>query len=245
MPVDTDQSTARGLAGLIGPVTGLPVPLYAGLARRIRELVTAGSLPAGHRLPAERELAAALDVSRVTVASAYRVLRDEGFASTRHGSGTVTELPQIGPLWGPPTNSPASSTSPTRRRRRRPSWPPPTPRRSVPSPRTCRSTVTPRTGSRSCARRSPAASPPGDCPPSPTRWWSPRAWATRPRPFSRRCSSRATGSSSSTRPIRASSPWWPPPADGARPCRWTPPIPTAWSARRTSPCGRAARGWPS
>lgn len=106
MPPGADQSTARELATLIGPVTGFAGPLYGGLARRIRDLVTSGSLPARHRLPAERELAAALEVSRVTVASAYRVLRDEGFASTRHGSGTVTELPGAGTLWEPPSSSP-------------------------------------------------------------------------------------------------------------------------------------------
>ena len=87
---------------LLGPVEGLPGPRYAGMARRIRDLVTAGHLPVGSRLPAERELAAELDLSRVTVASAYRVLRDEGFASTRHGSGTVTELPGPGASWGLP-----------------------------------------------------------------------------------------------------------------------------------------------
>lgn len=106
MPSVSDQSTSRELAILIGPVAGLAGPLYAGLARRVRDLLTSGSLPVGHRLPAERELAAALDVSRVTVASAYRVLRDEGFASTRHGSGTVTGLPETGSLWGPPISAP-------------------------------------------------------------------------------------------------------------------------------------------
>jgi DNA-binding transcriptional MocR family regulator len=57
-------------------------------------------------LPAERELAGELDVSRVTVASAYRVLREEGFASTRHGSGTVTALPGGTSLWSPPSSEP-------------------------------------------------------------------------------------------------------------------------------------------
>ncbi len=106
MPPVIEQSTTRELATLIGPVQGLPGPRYAGLARRIRDLVTAGSLPAGHRLPAERELAAELDVSRVTVASAYRVLREEGFATTRHGSGTVTDLPATSSRWLPPSSRP-------------------------------------------------------------------------------------------------------------------------------------------
>jgi DNA-binding transcriptional MocR family regulator len=106
MPLADEQSTLSELAGLIGAVDGLPGPRYAGLARRIRDLVTTGSLPVGSRLPAERELAAELDVSRVTVASAYRVLREEGFARTRHGSGTVTELPRADTRWRPPNSEP-------------------------------------------------------------------------------------------------------------------------------------------
>jgi len=106
MPLADEQSTLSELAGLIGVVDGLPGPRYAGLARRIRDLVTTGSLPVGSRLPAERELAAELDVSRVTVASAYRVLREEGFARTRHGSGTVTELPRADTRWRPPNSEP-------------------------------------------------------------------------------------------------------------------------------------------
>jgi DNA-binding transcriptional MocR family regulator len=107
MPLAADQSTgARELAAFIGPVEALPAPRYAGLARRIRDLVTAGSVPSGSRLPAERELAGELDVSRVTVASAYRVLREEGFATTRHGSGTVTELPGVASSWRPPISEP-------------------------------------------------------------------------------------------------------------------------------------------
>lgn len=107
MPPAAEQSTApRELATLIGPVDALQAPRYAGLARRIRDLVSGGAVPAGSRLPAERELAGELDVSRVTVASAYRVLREEGFASTRHGSGTVTALPGGTSLWSPPSSAP-------------------------------------------------------------------------------------------------------------------------------------------
>ena len=97
MPLSTEQSTpARELAALVGPVAALPTPRYAGLARRIRELVLGGQLPPGVRLPAERDLAAALATSRVTITSAYRALREEGWATTRHGSGTVVEVPGAG-----------------------------------------------------------------------------------------------------------------------------------------------------
>jgi DNA-binding transcriptional MocR family regulator len=107
MPPSHEQSTApRELATLIGRVDALPGPRYAGLARRIRELITTGALPVGSRLPAERELAIELDVSRVTVSSAYRVLREDGFALTRHGSGTVTQLPRPTSSWELPSPAP-------------------------------------------------------------------------------------------------------------------------------------------
>ncbi|HZX07259.1 PLP-dependent aminotransferase family protein [Kribbella sp.] len=47
----------------------------------------------GSRLPSERELTEALGVSRTTVASAYRSLRDSGYLTSRRGSGSVTALP--------------------------------------------------------------------------------------------------------------------------------------------------------
>ncbi|WP_336030275.1 MocR-like transcription factor YczR [Geodermatophilus sp. FMUSA9-8] len=106
MPPGIEQSTPAELAGLVGPLTDLPGPRYAGLARRVRELVALGQLPPGTRLPAERDLAAALGVSRVTVASAYRLLREEGAVSTRHGAGTVVETPPVDAVWSAPTTDP-------------------------------------------------------------------------------------------------------------------------------------------
>jgi DNA-binding transcriptional MocR family regulator len=81
---------------------------YAGLASRIRLLVLDGRLPLHTRVPAERELAEALDVSRTTVAAAYERLRAEGFLRSRRGSGTWTELPATGHR-GP---APGASLSP-------------------------------------------------------------------------------------------------------------------------------------
>jgi DNA-binding transcriptional MocR family regulator len=63
-------------------------PLYRLLATRIARLADTGELSAGLRLPPERDLAAALSVSRNTVAAAYQVLRDEGMAESRQGAGT-------------------------------------------------------------------------------------------------------------------------------------------------------------
>ncbi|SEP25016.1 PLP-dependent aminotransferase family protein [Trujillonella endophytica] len=108
MPLPTEQSTpAQELATLVESLAAAPGPRYAALARRIVELLTTGRLPVGSRLPAERELATALGLSRVTVASAYRELRATGHATTRHGSGTVAELPDAGTAWGAPSTDPS------------------------------------------------------------------------------------------------------------------------------------------
>ena len=76
------------MADLLGRWPTADGPLYRLLAARIARLADTGELPAGLRLPPERDLAAALSVSRNTVAAAYQLLRDEGMAESRQGAGT-------------------------------------------------------------------------------------------------------------------------------------------------------------
>jgi DNA-binding transcriptional MocR family regulator len=94
--------SARGLGALVdaGAPGGLPRPVYRSLADRIRLLVLDGRLPAGTRLPAERDLAAGLGLSRTTVAGTYGALRDAGFLESRRGSGSVVVLPPQPPPAG-------------------------------------------------------------------------------------------------------------------------------------------------
>jgi len=66
---------------------------YAALADRIRLLILDGRVSTDTRLPAERELAAQLQVSRTTVSAAYAELRDAGFLASIRGSGSVARLP--------------------------------------------------------------------------------------------------------------------------------------------------------
>lgn len=69
------------------------VPLYEQLYVCIKDEILSGSLPALTRLPATRQLAADLHVSRNTVDAAYQQLVIEGYLSARMGSGyTVNEL---------------------------------------------------------------------------------------------------------------------------------------------------------
>ncbi len=65
----------------------------AGLAAGIRLLMYDGQLPPGTTLPAERDLASALGVSRTLVASAWDALRAEGLIVSRRGSGSRVTLP--------------------------------------------------------------------------------------------------------------------------------------------------------
>jgi len=69
-------------------------PAYRGLAEALRVVITDGRVPVEVRLPSERQLTAALGVSRTTVTRAYVELRDHGFLVSRQGSGWVTTLPE-------------------------------------------------------------------------------------------------------------------------------------------------------
>src|ERR1041384_4259030 len=73
------------LLGVWSPGKG---PLHQKLARAMQTAIGMGSVPPGVRLPAERELAQALKLSRTTVVTAYDALRDEGWVESRQGSGT-------------------------------------------------------------------------------------------------------------------------------------------------------------
>src|SRR5262245_55707334 len=87
------MSSTLALADLIGDLRSERPPLYAALANRIQLLIGDGRLAVGARLPAERELAATVHLSRATVAAAYARLREDGWAEARQGAGTWTRVP--------------------------------------------------------------------------------------------------------------------------------------------------------
>ncbi|MGH3734717.1 MAG: PLP-dependent aminotransferase family protein [Micromonosporaceae bacterium] len=82
------------LARLLTDWRGGLGPEYQALAQAVRGLLVDGRLPLQLRLPAERELAAALDSSRTTVSAAYRTLRESGYLVSRRGAGSWTALPE-------------------------------------------------------------------------------------------------------------------------------------------------------
>ena len=83
----------RALAALLPDVRTLPGPVYAALADAVTTLVLDGRVATETRLPSERELAAALQVSRATVTAAYDGLRATGFLASRTGSGSFVTVP--------------------------------------------------------------------------------------------------------------------------------------------------------
>lgn len=64
------------------------VPLYKQLANQLSKMITSGRMPEGAKLPAQRELAKILNVSRSVVSLAYEELGSMELIATRTGSGS-------------------------------------------------------------------------------------------------------------------------------------------------------------
>jgi DNA-binding transcriptional MocR family regulator len=104
------------IAGILGSWSVGDRPLYEQLADALRRAIVDRDLPPGSRLPAERELARMLALSRTTVAGAYEALKADGWLESRQGSGTRVRdalgepgermvagggIPRLAPFWGP------------------------------------------------------------------------------------------------------------------------------------------------
>lgn len=63
-------------------------PIYRQLIRSVKMQIDSGALSAGTRLPASRDLARQLEISRISVVNAYAELRAEGYLSAHAGRGT-------------------------------------------------------------------------------------------------------------------------------------------------------------
>ena len=67
------------------------VPLYEALYRCIRDDILSGKLAAGEKLPSKRALAQHLEVSKITVETAYGQLLAEGYICSREKVGCFVE----------------------------------------------------------------------------------------------------------------------------------------------------------
>jgi DNA-binding transcriptional MocR family regulator len=83
----------RALAALLPDLHTLPGPVYTALSSAITALILDARIATETRLPSERELAVALQVSRATVTAAYDTLRSDGFLASRTGSGSFVTVP--------------------------------------------------------------------------------------------------------------------------------------------------------
>lgn len=70
------------------------------IVTQIEEMIVTGALREGTRLPSERDLAAAMDVSRPKVREALKQLEADGLIQIRHGEGTFV-APLIGAAMSP------------------------------------------------------------------------------------------------------------------------------------------------
>ncbi len=84
------------------------VPLYEALYRCIRSDILSGSLRPGDKLPSKRALAANLEVSKITVETAYSQLLSEGYISAKEKVGYFVESVE---------RMPVASLAPPKRKR--------------------------------------------------------------------------------------------------------------------------------
>lgn len=85
------------------------VPLYEALYRCLRQDILSGALPGGTKLPSKRSLAAHLEVSKITVETAYQELLAEGYITAKEKVGYfVEQIDQLPPIPHPaaPVESP-------------------------------------------------------------------------------------------------------------------------------------------
>ena len=105
-------------------------PIFRQIYQSIREQIVDGSIEEGARLPASRNLAVEIGVSRSTVVTAYEQLVAEGYAIGAHGSGLfVCAMGEV-ELTRDVTDTQRSATARSRRTKERSSVPrPPEPLR--------------------------------------------------------------------------------------------------------------------
>jgi DNA-binding transcriptional MocR family regulator len=85
-------------------------PLYLAIADALSDDLRNGRIAPGARLPAQRDLAAALDVDLTTITRAYGEARRRGLLSARVGRGSFVAAPAAAQAYGAPTGAPVDMT---------------------------------------------------------------------------------------------------------------------------------------
>lgn len=93
-PSDPERHRRRTAVDVRDAAPAVPaaISLADSAARRVSEMIRSGALRPGQRLPAERELAAQLGVSRGALREALRTLESVGLLQARVGSGRFVTL---------------------------------------------------------------------------------------------------------------------------------------------------------
>lgn len=68
--------------------TGKQLKIYEQVVLRIQDMLHAGTLTVGDKLPPERDLASTFQVSRSSIREAIRSLQEKGIVESRRGNGT-------------------------------------------------------------------------------------------------------------------------------------------------------------
>jgi DNA-binding transcriptional regulator YhcF (GntR family) len=91
-----DHMAERNLKLITGTLDrSLPVPIGTQLRGLIRYGISSGALARGARLPSIKDIADASGLAPMTVASAYRSLRETGLIVTRPGAGTYVAESEV------------------------------------------------------------------------------------------------------------------------------------------------------
>lgn len=77
----------------------LPIPYHYQLRELLRDEITSGRWEVGERLPSERELCEAFQLSRTTIREAIDALVSEGLLRREKGRGTFVAEPKITEKW--------------------------------------------------------------------------------------------------------------------------------------------------
>lgn len=85
--MDFDRSVLRGFSATPN------FPIHRQLSDFIRGLIRDGSLPAGVRLPGQRDLSELWRINQATVNKSFSTLVKEGLLRKNHGSGTFVQSP--------------------------------------------------------------------------------------------------------------------------------------------------------
>lgn len=110
--MNSEQTNLQAALFGLGLDRAAPAPLHQQLTEALRQMILSGRAAPGTRLPASRQLARDLSVSRQTTLTALDQLLAEGYLETRPGAGTYVarDLPHLAP---PPAPAPiATPTAP-------------------------------------------------------------------------------------------------------------------------------------